>query len=192
MYYLYVKTHNKTGLKYLGKTVQDPFKYKGSGKYWLNHIKKHGNDVSTEILGQFNTNEELAKFSIKLSEELDIVNSTEWANIRPESGDGGDTSKYIDYSSLNRGKNQTYEQRYGIEKAQELKKLRAERLSKTRKNRSYEDIYGQENAKLIREQRSKKQAEVNKNRILSRCACIFCHKEMSTKKFSEHLQTHQS
>jgi hypothetical protein len=36
---LYVKTHNITGLKYFGKTTNDPFKYKGSGKYWLDHLK---------------------------------------------------------------------------------------------------------------------------------------------------------
>lgn len=47
---LYVKTHNKTGLKYLGYTKRDPFKYKGSGYCWVPHIRKHGNDVSTEIL----------------------------------------------------------------------------------------------------------------------------------------------
>ena len=33
--YLYVKQHNKTGLKYFGKTTKkDPLKYKGSGLYW--------------------------------------------------------------------------------------------------------------------------------------------------------------
>ena len=41
MIYLYIKTHNVTGLKYLGKTTQDPYKYKGSGKRWTNHINKH-------------------------------------------------------------------------------------------------------------------------------------------------------
>ena len=50
MFYLYVKTHNQTKLKYLGKTESDPYQYKGSGKYWLRHIRKHGNDVSTQIL----------------------------------------------------------------------------------------------------------------------------------------------
>lgn len=25
--YLYIKTHNQTGLKYFGKTTKDPFKY---------------------------------------------------------------------------------------------------------------------------------------------------------------------
>jgi len=50
MLFLYKKTHNKTGLKYLGKTQQDPYKYKGSGTYWTRHLAIHGNDVSTEIL----------------------------------------------------------------------------------------------------------------------------------------------
>lgn len=37
---LYIKTHNKTGLKYFGKTTSnDPYKYKGSGSYWLDHLK---------------------------------------------------------------------------------------------------------------------------------------------------------
>lgn len=31
MYKLYLKTHNKTGMKYLGQTKQDPFEYRGSG-----------------------------------------------------------------------------------------------------------------------------------------------------------------
>ena len=57
--YLYIKTHNITGLKYLGKTKQDPFKYKGSGKRWRYHIRKHGNDVTTEVIGVFETNEQL-------------------------------------------------------------------------------------------------------------------------------------
>lgn len=39
--YLYLKTHNKTGLKYLGKTVSvDPHLYQGSGTIWRRHIKK--------------------------------------------------------------------------------------------------------------------------------------------------------
>jgi len=31
--YLYKKTHNVTGLQYLGKTTRNPFTYKGSGVY---------------------------------------------------------------------------------------------------------------------------------------------------------------
>ena len=49
MYYLYVKTHNVTGLKYLGQTKRNPITYKGSGKRWNNHLNVHGNNVTTEI-----------------------------------------------------------------------------------------------------------------------------------------------
>lgn len=141
---LYKKIHNVTGLKYLGKTVQCPYTYRGSGKRWLNHLKKHGNDVTTEIVGRFDTIKELIKTSISLSEELNIVDSKQWANLRPETGNGGDTSQYIDYSKLNRGKGQSYEQRYGVEKANELKNLRSIKLSETRKGKTYEEIYGQD------------------------------------------------
>ncbi len=86
IYYLYVKTHNQTGLNYLGKTVQDPFKYKGSGVYWRNHLKKHGEDVTTEILGRFNSIEELAERGLYYSKLFDVVESDQWANFIPEAG----------------------------------------------------------------------------------------------------------
>ena len=51
MIYLYLKTHNTTGFKYLGCTIkEDPYKYKGSGKYWLKHLREHGNNFTTNIL----------------------------------------------------------------------------------------------------------------------------------------------
>ena len=41
--YLYIKQHSITKKMYFGKTTRpDPMKYKGSGVYWLRHIKKHG------------------------------------------------------------------------------------------------------------------------------------------------------
>lgn len=88
--YLYVKTHNTTGLKYFGKTVsKDPHKYKGSGKRWTNHIKVHGYDVTTEIVGQF-YDEGLAKeFALQYSIDNNIVESDLWANLKLESLDGG-------------------------------------------------------------------------------------------------------
>jgi hypothetical protein len=39
--FLYIKTHSVTGLKYFGKTTKDPFRYKGSGVYWVRHLKVH-------------------------------------------------------------------------------------------------------------------------------------------------------
>ena len=89
MIYLYKKTHNKTGLKYLGKTTRDPHIYSGSGLYWKRHIKEHGNDVSTEILFQTEDKEEFKKIALEYSLKFNIVESKEWANIREENGHGG-------------------------------------------------------------------------------------------------------
>jgi hypothetical protein len=89
MFYLYLKTHNKTRLKYLGYTSKDPFKYKGSGHYWRRHIKKHGNDVTTEILGKYDIMEDITKNGLYYSNKWNVVNSDEFANLKEESGFGG-------------------------------------------------------------------------------------------------------
>jgi len=89
MIYLYIKTHRKTGLKYLGKTVQDPFAYPGSGIRWLRHVRKHGNDVNTEILKECKNNEEVKAWGSYYSDLWQVVNNPEWANLKPELGEGG-------------------------------------------------------------------------------------------------------
>lgn len=99
MYYLYVKIQNKTGLKYLGKTTQDPQKYRGSGKRWLNHINFHGNDITTLILLETNDKSLLKQKAKYYSTLWNIVNDESWANLVEELGDGGDTSKFIDYDN---------------------------------------------------------------------------------------------
>ena len=88
--YLYVKTHNKTGLKYLGKTIsKDPIRYKGSGLYWRNHINKHGYDVTTEIIKECENQKDIKFWGEFYSNLWNIVESSGWANLKPESGDGG-------------------------------------------------------------------------------------------------------
>lgn len=95
--WLYIKKHNVTGLKYFGKTtVKDPKKYKGSGMYWLNHLKIHGNDVTTIWCQLFETYQELIDYCDAFSKENNIVESKDqygnkiWANLVPETGlDGG-------------------------------------------------------------------------------------------------------
>lgn len=88
---LYIKQHSITGLKYFGKTTQDPYEYLGSGLVWTRHIKKHGVDhVKTIwVSDPFNDNETLKEFAEFLSEELDVVNSKDWANLVPENGISG-------------------------------------------------------------------------------------------------------
>lgn len=103
--YLYVKTHNITGLKYLGKTVQNPFKYKGSGIVWLRHINKYGYDVTTEILLETNDNNLLKETGIFYSELWNIVESKTWANLMIEQGGGGDTSNAPNFIESMKNKN---------------------------------------------------------------------------------------
>jgi hypothetical protein len=92
MYYLYKKTHNKTGLNYLGYTKTDPYKYLGSGTFWLRHIYVHGKDISTEILKECETKEEIKEVGIYYSRLWNVVSSEHWANLKEEEGNGGDVS----------------------------------------------------------------------------------------------------
>lgn len=111
--YLYIKTHNLTGLKYFGKTTNDPYNYYGSGKYWLAHLRKHGYDISTEIVGYYTNKDECVKVATTFSTENNIVlavtdnNKKIWANQIVENGtDGGATGRtnYAPHSAESRAK----------------------------------------------------------------------------------------
>jgi len=95
MYYLYLKTHNVSGLKYLGITRRNPSTYRGSGVRWNAHLKKHGDDVSTKVLLETDCKELLAERGLELSIEWNIVESNEFANLVYESGYEGRNHGYI-------------------------------------------------------------------------------------------------
>lgn len=93
-YTLYVKTHRRTGLKYLGQTRQNAFTYKGSGKDWVAHLIEYGNDVHTEIILQTEKWAELTNMGRYYSNYYNIVNAVDdfgnkiWANRIRETGGG--------------------------------------------------------------------------------------------------------
>lgn len=95
IYSLYTKTHKKTGLKYLGFTKLDPFKYKGSGKYWKNHIHVHGYDVDTTVLLQTTEKPEIKTSGLYYSKLWNVVKSKSWANLKEEDGYGGSMPKHL-------------------------------------------------------------------------------------------------
>jgi hypothetical protein len=124
MIYLYLKTHNATGLKYLGKTISnDPYSYQGSGKVWKRHIKKHGYDVTTEILCETTDPVKLKEVGIFYSNLWNIVESKEFANIIPEMGDGGTQLWHKEsrqkLSNTNKGRQQTEQHRQKNSAAQQ-------------------------------------------------------------------------
>lgn len=86
MFYLYIKTHNVTKLKYLGYTKNNPHKYKGSGKHWKRHIKQHGYDVTTEILFESPDIDKISETGKYYSEIWDVANNKQFANLCEEDG----------------------------------------------------------------------------------------------------------
>jgi len=110
--YLYLKTHNKTGLKYLGKTVRNPLLYHGSGKRWKRHLKKHGYDVTTEVLFETADKKLFKKVAKEYSINLNVVESNEFANLCPEEGQGGytvyDETRNNKISNSSKGRKNTW------------------------------------------------------------------------------------
>ena len=182
IYYLYVKTHKTSGLKYLGFTGrEDPYKYTGSGTRWLNHLHKHGFDFETEILHECATKDEIKVYGIYYSQLWDIVKDRSWANLKEEQGDGGgcfgevngmfgkthtnEVKSKLGNAASERFNGKSYEELYGKEKADVLKKKRS--VSTTGKDNSgiSNPMYG----KVHTESTKELQSIQAKNRIKTEC-----------------------
>ena len=93
--YLMVKTHQKTGLKYLCTTTKNPFTYNGSGIDWCNHLRKYGYEHNTEIVMECANQTELYYWGSYYSKLWNVVKGQDdygnkiWANRIPETGGGG-------------------------------------------------------------------------------------------------------
>lgn len=110
MFYLYLKQHKVTGLKYLGYTKNDPKKYRGSGLYWKRHIAEYGYDVETTVLLASEDIEEISKTGQYYSKLWNIVEDKQFANLTEEDG-----NKLFGSANINfRGHPQTLETREKI------------------------------------------------------------------------------
>ncbi len=187
--WLYIKQHNISGLKYFGKTTKsNPHKYKGSGKYWLNHLKVYGNDVSTIWVKLFTDVESLIEYSINFSKENDIAESNEWANLKFEDGlEGGHTgvprseSTRKKLSELNFGK-----------KHSELTKKKISDSNKGKHNIP-KNMETREKIRIARKLQIMKPHSEETKRKMSQprgkaitCSCFNCRKELSVSNLTRH------
>lgn len=86
-YKLMIKTCVATNKKYLCTTQKENYiDYKGSGKYWLNHLKKYGRAITTELIYSSDDLMEFSTTCIYYSNILDIVNNNDYANLIIEDG----------------------------------------------------------------------------------------------------------
>lgn len=132
-YYLYHKI-SPLGLNYLGTTMQNPFEYTGSGKYWKNHLKAHkftSNDVKTIILFETLNKDELIKVGNHYSELYDIVKSELWANLVVENGEGGSSGRIYSPSKETRIKIGKYRKGKTLS-TESREKVRASKIGKSR------------------------------------------------------------
>jgi len=123
IYYLCVKTHNITGLRYLCQTTKkDPIKYFGSGKEWTDHLIKFGYDIRTDILLQTSNKEELVNSGRFYSRIWNITTAMDdfgnkiYANLIPETCGGGFC--YIDpkiNKDIVQKKSNTVRKNYGVD-----------------------------------------------------------------------------
>ena len=92
---LLIVTHNITGMKYFCKTIRlgRLKSYKGSGIAWRRHLAEHGSDVTVEVLGIYDDEQECLEKAKAFSIENDIVASDNWANLVEELGKNGASLK---------------------------------------------------------------------------------------------------
>jgi hypothetical protein len=143
-----IKRHSVTGMKYFCKTILQPeskmLSYKGSGKIWLKHIKKHGKQhVVTDWFQLFVNRNECTQFAIKFSKDNNIVLSNEWANLIEENGlDGGNKLPCIVFTPEHRrklsesAKRRTHKYSHGLETRQKISEvLKSKKIVRTKEQR---------------------------------------------------------
>jgi hypothetical protein len=158
--YLYHKRHLKTNLNYFGKTINDPYKYTGSGMYWKAHLKKHGNKIETVQVWAFENLDECSTFALEFSAKHNIVESEDWANLIEEDGKGGGMPK---------GRTRSKEHCKNISKSKigkpssnEVK----EHLEKYRKQRTYSPLSNETKIKISKKKIGKLASTETKNKLV--------------------------
>lgn len=91
IYSIYLK-ESPLGLKYLGITISNPYKYCGSGLIWTKHLRENNisrKSIITKVLYQSNIRENAEEKGKYYSNLWNIVKNPEFANLILETGYGG-------------------------------------------------------------------------------------------------------
>ena len=104
---IYHKSCSHCGLNYLGKTtLEDIETYQGSGVHWQRHLKKHKAKAIHIWNSEWFYDKSIVEYALGLSTKLNIVESSDWANKKPENGlDGG--FEYINKNILSKEQRST-------------------------------------------------------------------------------------
>lgn len=183
---LYIAEHNKTGKKYFGKTTmyfteEDLQKYyHGSGVYWNNHLKKHGDDVTMKIYGIYDISE-VEEIALKFSKDNNIVEDYDnWANQQEENGLDGILKGYKMPPRTKEHLRKLSEAKIGIlnpmKNKNTSKKVSEALKGKPTWNKGKTDIYSDETKeKMAAAKRGK--SSWNKGKKDERVICPHCKKD---------------
>ncbi len=101
---LYLHTHKINGLKYLGFTSnlkRRGYEYKNDNSMWGAHLRKYGEDYTTEILYEGDNQELLSNHAIAYSLVHKIWDNSEYANLELENGlNGGVPTKWKNQATV--------------------------------------------------------------------------------------------
>ena len=87
---LYYKQCSHCELKYYGKSKTENIEnYKGSGKRWVRHLKKHNATAIHVWNSEWFYDTSIVEVAMKFSIKNNIVESNEWANLAIENGING-------------------------------------------------------------------------------------------------------
>ena len=129
---LYYKKCSHCELKYYGKSVkQNLEKYKGSGKRWVRHLKKH-NATSIHIWNsEWFYDTSIIEVAMKFSIKNNIIESDEWANLAIENGvDGGYLGEKVIEKSLKTKSDPLWKDTVGKKQTEKMLKTKSDPLWK--------------------------------------------------------------
>lgn len=164
--FLYIKQHTETGKLYFGKTTRKHIeRYTGSGIHWGRHISAHGRDkVVTLWYCLFTNIDSLVETALMLSEIMDITESTDWLNFKPESGlDGGSISGFNGWAGKKHSeehKKYLSEKYKGKPRSEQVKKKLSLAWTDTRKT-THLEIMAQPDRQHTQKEVAKKMGDAN-------------------------------